>query len=1226
MVDFANRALIARAFDPDANVYGVKGPTLLSAFLPDLVRCMGIDADLHGLFSGQMKALLDFWFNSPGPYSISALVDLRVPRSIKQELVPLLYGILPDEFWEHHCKLVSAVSLLSQDSVSPQHIQTADELLHIYVRDFQHLYGIRYLGLNVHQLLHLSMVVKNLGPLFVYSCFTYESLNGKLSNLVHGTRHAALQICSSSYVRLNLSVMISKLEDCEAKRLCLKFMESGKKKVQVSEVVDHETYIVDKCKLRNRVPQFIRRLLRDDLNIVGGRVKFFLRLKKKGNVYCSEDYIRSQQILHNDIPHLCKIKFLIRWSSCDQNCPSDCVQCPKRVVSIVETYDRIPWRLQELGQNITIPHLNKLVSSSNFSEEKGDQSEDSCVSGTNQFQLEGLLHHQDDSTQPSLNQSANHIRVPHSLAFDEEESQEHACSSSTPLKVAALNRAFEVVSPINQERDLSRAQSTSGSDSEWSEDSSILGSADTNENLSLETDQESDSNSTYSTNCDNGELCGNRTFDLHASRLQTSQVDVFLQADLWNQKKFHHGSDMTLNEAILQMMKLYLKNHESKSGFRRIVSTFSSMFPGEHCLPSAGSILNYIERLAPPVSESLHSYCKDCLGGWESDENGACKICKTRTPVAVTVKYLFEHRNLSEIINGAKRNEDHFLRDIQDSSVYKELNANRNEYDLTLILNSDGVRIRKGSHNELWLLLCTIVEVPIQLRSFFMIVLGVWYDSVAPNMNTFMKPFSQEMKILFECGVQWRHPKTGLVHNSKIRVQLVVADAPARAKLQNILNFNGRYGCNTCEVKTVRSTPIPDKKTLRVYPYVHVPKLRNQEKMLAQARYVLETGVKHKKGVKGASALSLIPGVDISRCIIPEYMHCVLLGVTKCMLCLFTETAKQGPWSIRRSLPQIDSILKSIKHPDFIHRTQRQLKSLCYWKASDFMYFLLYESLPVLKQFLSDNYFQHFMLLVMDIYLLMQKEITEADIVEADLYLRFFVNQFPQLYSDREQTSNLHNLCHLSLCVQRHGPLHLTSAFPFESMNGIIAKATHGTNQVAKEIAKNIKITQGIHILQKIVNGNGSMRAQSSDGSVLGKALNFHLPPEETSLLGFSDKFKVYSRAKIGYDTFTSELHKPLQTANHYILWKSDSETKYGSIKYFIYRNGTLYVCVKPFAVDQLNVLHNSEILKVINHIVPVKLTNCIDILSPDVFPSIVKVGKIDNFIFVRPHPYHEVL
>ncbi|KAK3930290.1 Sodium/potassium/calcium exchanger 1 [Frankliniella fusca] len=403
MQDFADQAVIARQTDPKAVVYGVKGPTLMSAFLPDLIRCMAIDP-MHGIFLGLTKTLMNLWFSteySGYPFSICGLIDIvddrlkkikppdqfqRVPRSIKLELalfkasdyknmffyfsVVVLLGILPDPYWEHHCKVVSAVALLSQESVSPEEIDTADELLHMYVRDFEGLYGLRYMGLNVHQLLHLSMNVKNLGPLWVYSCFTFESLNGGLSRLVHGTRHAALQICSSSYVCLKLSELINRMNECEAKSLCLQLMNRGAKKVKISEVVNHETSVVDRCKTPHRVPRWIKVLLEEDLNIVGGRIQFFMRLKKKANVYCSEEYLRSQrklscfvEVFHNNIPYLCKIKYFVRWSSCNQNCPNNCLECPKRFLCINELYDRVPWRLQELGQNITIPFLDRVVPS-----------------------------------------------------------------------------------------------------------------------------------------------------------------------------------------------------------------------------------------------------------------------------------------------------------------------------------------------------------------------------------------------------------------------------------------------------------------------------------------------------------------------------------------------------------------------------------------------------------------------------------------------------------------------------------------------------------------------------------------------------------------------------------------------------------------------------------------------------------------------------------------------
>ncbi|KAK3925967.1 Halomucin [Frankliniella fusca] len=183
MVDFANMAVVARQQDPDATVYGVKGPTLMYALLPNLINCMGSDV-MPGTFLGIMKTKMELWFSSEhagNPYNISASVNLvdarlkkikppqsctKVPRSIKKEIglfkaadyklfmlvysLPVLLGILPAVYWEHHCKLVSAISLLSQESVSHDQIDVAEELFHTYVHDFQQLYGIRYVGLNVH--------------------------------------------------------------------------------------------------------------------------------------------------------------------------------------------------------------------------------------------------------------------------------------------------------------------------------------------------------------------------------------------------------------------------------------------------------------------------------------------------------------------------------------------------------------------------------------------------------------------------------------------------------------------------------------------------------------------------------------------------------------------------------------------------------------------------------------------------------------------------------------------------------------------------------------------------------------------------------------------------------------------------------------------------------------------------------------------------------------------
>ena len=48
--------------------------------------------------------------------------------------------------------------------------------------------------MNVHNLLHLPQVVKNLGPLWSHSCFPFESANGDMLKLFHGSQAVEKQV------------------------------------------------------------------------------------------------------------------------------------------------------------------------------------------------------------------------------------------------------------------------------------------------------------------------------------------------------------------------------------------------------------------------------------------------------------------------------------------------------------------------------------------------------------------------------------------------------------------------------------------------------------------------------------------------------------------------------------------------------------------------------------------------------------------------------------------------------------------------------------------------------------------------------------------------------------------------------------------------------------------------------------------------------------------------
>lgn len=93
--------------------------------------------------------------------------------------LPVLAGLMQEDVFENFKCLVAAIALLNSDTVTNDMVQEAERLLHIFVSRFEHLYGQEFCTLNVHQLLHLPACVRDLGNLWVFSCFPYEDLNGK---------------------------------------------------------------------------------------------------------------------------------------------------------------------------------------------------------------------------------------------------------------------------------------------------------------------------------------------------------------------------------------------------------------------------------------------------------------------------------------------------------------------------------------------------------------------------------------------------------------------------------------------------------------------------------------------------------------------------------------------------------------------------------------------------------------------------------------------------------------------------------------------------------------------------------------------------------------------------------------------------------------------------------------------------------------------------------------
>ena len=88
--------------------------------------------------------------------------------------LPILHGILPSQYWNHYSLLVISIHTLLQQSISDRQLLRCEQIIKRFCQQFEFLYGKRYMSANVHLLLHLPDMVRQLGPLWVYSCFYFE--------------------------------------------------------------------------------------------------------------------------------------------------------------------------------------------------------------------------------------------------------------------------------------------------------------------------------------------------------------------------------------------------------------------------------------------------------------------------------------------------------------------------------------------------------------------------------------------------------------------------------------------------------------------------------------------------------------------------------------------------------------------------------------------------------------------------------------------------------------------------------------------------------------------------------------------------------------------------------------------------------------------------------------------------------------------------------------------
>lgn len=772
-----------------------------------------------------------------------------------------------------------------------------------------------------------------------------------------------------------------------------------------------------------------------------------------------------------------------------------------------------------------------------------------------------------------------------------------------------------------------------GNMSQSSLESSEIGEDDSGSELSFNNNSNSNhSNSSYS-NCSNSDV--NDENNGSDSEIEGSENDPF------DDDSLYPGCQKTKDEAIYEMINVYLCKKLSKSAFKDILKIYVTSLPPTHVFPSSVHLLfKYVRELSLPLNETEHYYCRPRMHSVLS-KSSTCDSCGSHDigifyelPLDNIIKFLFEQRGLADLIDQysearSQRGDSENICDITDGSEYKRVWSDiSSKYKLTLILNTDGVSPHTSSKARFWPLMFSIMEVPPHLRSSFTIVWGIWFDKkLKPDMNLYLKPFVSSLVKIHEAGgVSWKHPSTGSVHLSPVRAPLIVADAPARAAVLNMQEHQAKYACNTCEQKTSKLPAPPtapgEKKKRRKRRFTFkeaAATLRSHQRMLQCGN--IGTELVPKRGIKGLTVIRNIPFLDLSTCVLAEYMHSVMCGVVRqlCSLWFF----EKGPWYIGDHLVEINKFLEQEIHPpSFVSRLPRSFEYFALLKANEFRSFLLYFSLIIVAPYLKDEYHQHWMLFVQAIFLLLKGSISQNDKTAAEALLRLFVRELGTLYGDNQYVYNCHQLLHLVLYVSRWGCLWSNSAFTFENLNGILSDMIHGSKNEGRELLNQLSLAQGNQMLKNKIVINAKKRTGLS---VSGKRIPRSLTEGELNQLKKlnsnvkPDCVEFYDRIEVGRETFSSQIYdKNFKRRNSYVEIKCGKRKMYGRIAVFCKFGDSVFCIVSVFKVDQTKFFFHRKTRTRISHIIPV--IDCGDIVVCEAKDIVQKLIQVGDFLCFPPN------
>eukprot|EP00111_Clytia_hemisphaerica_P021910 TCONS_00064415-protein len=457
------------------------------------------------------------------------------------------------------------------------------------------------------------------------------------------------------------------------------------------------------------------------------------------------------------------------------------------------------------------------------------------------------------------------------------------------------------------------------------------------------------------------------------------------------------GLNISLQNSLLLHLTFAKRHNLTKAALKDLLHLTSLHLIRPNKFPS--NLANMYSSIGlSEVGVAKKFYCKNCYGIL-NEADTQCSNCQfvgkdffIFNDIEEQLRKQFQKSSFKDNLfqpPARVHNKDDAIRDIYDGKFYKKLvNEGYFENDginLTCQLNSDGVSLFKSSTYSVWPVYLRINELPPYMRNCkeFKLLPCLWFGKQKPYMRTFLRPLVDAMKTLFHSGIIIR-----FADGTKVNVRMVISgglfDLPAKCLAQEMVQFNGYFGCSFCEIKGEQATSNGKKKGSKtVFPLNKdcIPKLRQEDRTIVQAILALGRN-KTIFGIKGCSILAELPYLNIIWNFPFDYMHGVFLGVSKTLANLwFDSSNSKNPWYLGGMSNIVENRLVAIKPPDEITRLPRSIiNHRGYYKANEYRNWLFFYAPIILQDVLPEPYYSHFLLLSNAMFILQEEELPPTKI------------------------------------------------------------------------------------------------------------------------------------------------------------------------------------------------------------------------------------------------------